>query len=90
MSKITLFYDYYLSFTASLAVLPPPSAVADAVIKRVPRATAWRRNKKAKEDFKKSMAKPPHGEEIQRGIPPGFVDSPKDSSLDIYSYDFLA
>ncbi|RXN28813.1 cyclin-dependent kinase inhibitor 1C-like protein [Labeo rohita] len=37
---------------ASLAVLPPPKAVADAAVKRVPRATAWRRKKRAEEDKK--------------------------------------
>ncbi|XP_059397974.1 uncharacterized protein LOC132130305 [Carassius carassius] len=37
---------------ASLAVLPPPSAVSAAALKRVPRATAWRRKKRAEEDKK--------------------------------------
>ncbi len=45
-----------MSFTvppcASLAVLPAPSAVTDAALKRVPRATIWRRRKRAKEDKK--------------------------------------
>lgn len=33
-------------------MLPPPKAVADAAVKRVPRATAWRRKKRAEEDKK--------------------------------------
>ncbi|CAM4571596.1 unnamed protein product [Leuciscus chuanchicus] len=37
---------------ASLAALPPPSAVAEVALKRVPRATAWRRKKRAGEDLK--------------------------------------
>ncbi|XP_026100934.1 uncharacterized protein LOC113071846 [Carassius auratus] len=46
---------------ASLAVLPPPSAVSAAALKRVPRATAWRRKKRAEED-KKALKQ-------QKGIP---------------------
>ncbi|KAK7175375.1 hypothetical protein R3I93_002322 [Phoxinus phoxinus] len=37
---------------ASLAVLPPPSAVSKAALKRVPRATAWRKKKRARADLK--------------------------------------
>ncbi|KAK2898943.1 hypothetical protein Q8A67_010361 [Cirrhinus molitorella] len=37
---------------ATLAVLPAPAAVTDVALKRVPRATAWRRRKRAKEDKK--------------------------------------
>lgn len=35
-----------------MAVLPAPSVVTDAALKRVPRATAWRRRKRDKEDKK--------------------------------------
>ncbi|KAL0186464.1 hypothetical protein M9458_018134, partial [Cirrhinus mrigala] len=51
---------------ASLAVLPPPTAVADASLKRVPSATAWRRKKRAEEDKKALM----HGKAIARRANP--------------------
>ncbi len=43
-----------MSFTVPpcASVLPAPSAVTDAALKRVPRATTWRRRKRAKEDKK--------------------------------------
>ncbi|KAK2898949.1 hypothetical protein Q8A67_010367 [Cirrhinus molitorella] len=52
--------------SASVAVLPPPTAVADAALKRVPRATIWRRKKRAEEDRKALK----HGKAIARRANP--------------------
>lgn len=52
MSKLTIFVSFTVPPCASLAVLPAPPAVTDAALKRVPRATAWRRRKRATEDKK--------------------------------------
>ncbi len=57
---------YTVPTCASLAVLPPPSAVADASLQRVPRATAWRRKKRAEEDKKALM----HNKAIARRADP--------------------
>ncbi|XP_026124557.1 uncharacterized protein LOC113106743 [Carassius auratus] len=51
---------------ASLAVLPPTTAVADTALKRVPRTTVWRRKKRAEEDKKALM----HGKAIARRAEP--------------------
>ncbi len=57
-----------------LAVLPPPSAVADSAHKRVPRTTAWRRKKRAEEDKKALM----HNKAIaRRADPKGYPGQPK-------------
>ncbi len=68
MSKIYIyvFLPYTVPTCASLAVLPPPSAVADASLQRVPRATAWRRKKRAEEDKKALM----HNKAIARRADP--------------------
>ncbi|XP_048061988.1 uncharacterized protein LOC125277565 [Megalobrama amblycephala] len=63
---------------ASLAVLPAPPAVTDTALKRVPRATAWRRRKRAIED-KKAVK---HGRATARrrdpkGYPCGLCGKPK-------------
>ncbi|XP_042585065.1 uncharacterized protein LOC122138184 [Cyprinus carpio] len=51
---------------ASLAVVPPPTAVADTALKRVPTTTVWRRKKRAEEDKKALM----HGKAIARRADP--------------------
>ncbi|KAK7165370.1 hypothetical protein R3I94_003663 [Phoxinus phoxinus] len=63
---------------ASLAVLPPPSAVAKVALKRVPRATAWRRKKRAQEDIKAlKQGKATARRRDPRGYPCSLCGKPK-------------
>lgn len=78
MSKNIYVFVFTVPPCASLAVLPPPSAVAEAALKRVPRATAWRRKKRAKEDVKAlKQGKATARRRDPRGFPCSLCGKPK-------------